>query len=103
MQTPEGLVKKKVRNYLNERGAYFFFPVQTGIGASTVDILCCIDGYFVGIECKAEGKKLTPRQTLILRQIRDAGGIAIWGDHFEIIRERLVNDLYNKCMALQDD
>ena len=44
MQTPEGFVKKKVRNYLVELGAYFFFPVQMGIGSPTVDILCASMG-----------------------------------------------------------
>ena len=89
MQTPEGMVKKKVRNYLVELGAYFFFPVQMGIGSPTVDILCCIDGFFVGIEVKALGKKPTPRQSLTLQQIKEAGGVAIWGDNFDSIRHQL--------------
>jgi len=87
--TPEGLVKKKVRNYLVSIGAYFFFPVQMGIGSSTLDILCCIGGKFVGIEVKAAGKVPTSRQRLIMDAIKEADGIAIWGDSPEDIIEQL--------------
>ena len=87
--TPEGKVKKKVRDYLKSLGAYFFFPVQMGIGSTTLDILCCIGGRFVGIEVKAEGKVPTARQHLTMVEIRRADGIAIWGDSFEMIKEEL--------------
>ena len=87
--TPEGLVKKKVRNYLVFIGAYFFFPVQMGIGSSTLDILCCIGGKFVGIEVKAPGKVPTSRQCLTMGAIKEAGGIAIWGDSPEDIIEQI--------------
>ena len=87
--TPEGLVKKKVRNYLVSIGAYFFFPVQMGIGSSTLDILCCIGGKFIGIEVKAPGKVPTPRQRLTMAAIEEAGGIAIWGDSVEDIIEEI--------------
>lgn len=51
-------------------------PVQNGYGASTLDFLCCIDGRFVGVEVKSKYGKMTPRQAVIINQIRDAGGIA---------------------------
>ena len=80
MKTPEARVKDAVRKYLKEIGAYQFSPVQMGIGTTTLDILCCIRGKFVGIEVKAEGEKPTARQELTMQAIRDAGGIAFWGD-----------------------
>jgi stalled ribosome rescue protein Dom34 len=77
MATPEG----KIKSYLNKRLAevfgarcYRFMPVQMGYGASTLDYLLCVSGYFVGIETKAPGKKLTSRQEVVMMQIQKAGG-----------------------------
>jgi hypothetical protein len=72
--TPEGRVKKEVSKYLKDHGIYYFMPVQTGYGATTLDYLCCWRGRFVGIECKAGKNKLSARQTLVGEQIRAAGG-----------------------------
>ena len=72
--TPEGLTKVKLKKYLRDRGAYFFMPVQTGYGATSLDVLACVLGEFVAYECKARGQKLTPRQELVARQINAAGG-----------------------------
>ena len=89
MVTPEGKVKKQVKQWLINHGAYLFCPVQTGMGATTVDILACMDGRFVGIECKAEGKKLTVRQQATLAAIDQAGGIAVWGDNVDSIIKQI--------------
>ena len=89
MQTPEGAVKKKVRDYLKSIGAYQFSPVQMGIGSPTLDILCCIGGKFIGIEVKAPGKVPTLRQRLTMTAIEEAGGIAIWSDSVEDIIEEI--------------
>lgn len=89
MMTPEARIKKKVREHLKSIGAYRFSPVQMGMGQTTLDELCCVQGRFVGIEVKAEGKIPTPRQQLTMKEIHRAGGIAIWGDSYEIIIERL--------------
>src|SRR6516162_11494599 len=74
MHGPEYYVKKKLRERLREQGAYWFMPVQTGYGATSLDVLACVMGEFVAYECKARGKKMTPRQELVARQINAAGG-----------------------------
>lgn len=89
MLTPEGRTKKKLRTYLKAIGAYRFSPVQMGLGQTTVDELCCIRGRFVGIEVKAEGNVPTARQEMTMKEIQRAGGIAVWGDSFEMIVDRL--------------
>lgn len=89
MLTPEGRIKKKLRTHLKTIGAYRFSPVQMGLGQTTLDELCCIRGRFVGIEVKAEGGVPTPRQQLTMKEIKRAGGIAIWGDSYEMIVDRL--------------
>lgn len=77
--TPEGRVKAKVKRILKEYtpNPYSFWPVQTGMGASTLDCLICIKGKFVAIETKAKGKWLTERQKIVAGQITTAGGIVI--------------------------
>jgi hypothetical protein len=87
--TPEGQLKKQVKHFLTECGAYFFMPVQTGYGRTTVDFLCCIGGRFVAIETKAKGKTPTPLQLIVLGQIREAGGVAFWTDNIEKVKHEL--------------
>jgi len=76
--TPEGKVKKKVKEILDALGAYYFSP-QAGIyGKSGVpDIIGCIKGRFFAIECKAGSNTTTELQKKEIGKIRDAGGIAL--------------------------
>jgi Holliday junction resolvase len=76
--TREAKIKKKAVTQLKALGAYYFYPVTGGFGRSGVpDIIVCLQGRFIGIECKAGGNKTTKLQDLNLRQIADAGGIAL--------------------------
>lgn len=57
MTTPESKVKAKCVDIIKKHDAYYFFPAQNGYGASgTFDICCVLNGFFVGIECKATSK-----------------------------------------------
>lgn len=76
MTTPEGKVKNKVKALLKEHGAYWHCPVQNGMGAPSLDFICCHRGRYFGIETKAGNKKPTPRQETTINQIRLAGGLA---------------------------
>ena len=67
--TPEGKVKVKVKNVLNAYGCYHFWPVQTGMGARTLDCLGSHNGRAFAIETKAPGKKLTEQQRSIADRI----------------------------------
>ena len=76
--TPEAKVKKAVRQVLDSLGAYYVMPVTSGYGNSGApDFLICLQGRFVGIECKAGKNKPTALQELNLKKIRDAGGVAL--------------------------
>jgi hypothetical protein len=86
--TPEKLVKTKVVAQLKALGAYYFYPVTGGYGASGVpDVVGCYKGRFIGIECKANGNKPTALQQLNLDKIAAQGGIAL------VIDETNVNEL----------
>lgn len=79
--TPEGKVKAKVVKILREEGVYYFFPATHGYGRSGVpDIICCVAGKFLAIECKAGGNKPTALQVREIETIRQAGGVAVVTD-----------------------
>tara|TARA_R110000751_G_scaffold4476_1_gene21967 strand:- start:3501 stop:3791 length:291 start_codon:yes stop_codon:yes gene_type:complete len=62
---------------LKAEGVYYFFPATHGMGRSGVpDIICCVSGKFLAIECKAEGGKPTALQLNEIAAIRDSGGVA---------------------------
>lgn len=75
--TPEGKVKKQVVELLKEAGVYYFFPVTGGFGRSGVpDIVCCWNGRFLAIECKAGDNQPTALQEREMNRIQNAGGDA---------------------------
>lgn len=83
--TPEAKVKKKVKAVLESLGAYYTMPVAGVFGRSGVpDILCCLHGRFVAIECKANGGKTTRLQDSNLTAIAQAGGVALVVDETNI-------------------
>lgn len=68
-------VKKSLKEYLTKIGAYQFWPVPTGFGATTVDVLFCYRGKFYGVETKRPGKRAaTIRQALVMSDIAESGG-----------------------------
>jgi hypothetical protein len=76
--TPEKKVKQRVVAQLKELGAYYFYPVSGGFATSGVpDIVCCYQGRFIGIECKAGKGKTTALQDKNLKEISEAGGLAM--------------------------
>jgi hypothetical protein len=92
--TPEVKVKHKVRTILTEMQAYWAVPVTGGYGASGVpDILVCLDGFFIGIECKAGKGKVTALQQMNLDNIEKAGGLAL------VINETNVSQLKELIMT----
>lgn len=92
MNTPEKKVKLKVVVILKSFGAYYFYPVTGGYGASGVpDIVGCYMGKFFAIECKAGKGKTTALQEKNIAQIIGQGGLAIVvnEDNIEDVREMM--------------
>ena len=76
--TPEAKVKKKVKEELDRMGVYHFSPMQNGMGRAGIpDIIGCLDGQFIAIECKAGRGTTTALQERELTRIQNAGGYAI--------------------------
>jgi len=94
--TPEGVVKKQIRDWLKSVGAYVFSPVQMGIGSRTLDLLCCIKGRFVAIEVKRPGvNEPTKIQALCIREIAQAGGIAFTTNSLERTKDYIAQHVFN--------
>jgi Holliday junction resolvase len=89
-QTPEAKVKAKVVGILKDEGAYYFFPATHGFGRSGVpDIVACVNGHFLAIECKAGKNKPTALQVREIEHIRRCGGVAVVAneENWEMVRE----------------
>lgn len=85
--TPEGKVKKTVSSLLRATpDLYYFMPVPSGYGESTLDYIGCYRGQFFSIETKKPGGKPTDRQNMIIERMKKAGGavFVIDGDTTEL-------------------
>ncbi len=86
--TPESKVKKRVREMLDALGIYHFMPPANGFGRAGIpDIIACMDGHFIAIECKAGKGTTTALQDRELDRIHNAGGTTY------IARENNIDDL----------
>lgn len=116
--TPEGKVKKMVRDVLREFDEQKtvryndhdyvvgtlkqFWPVPSGYGASDLDVIVCYYGQYISIEVKAPGKKPKPRQELTIAETIGAGGRAFVIDGLEGIND-LCELLHNIKVANAND
>lgn len=93
--TPEKKVKDKCVKLLKAFDVYYFFPATHGYGRSGVpDIICCVAGKFLAIECKAGDNKPTALQEKEMADIRKRGGLAIVINENNLtMLEQLLQDL----------
>jgi Holliday junction resolvase len=91
--TPEAKVKKRVKEMLDHLEIYHFSPPGMGLGRSGIpDLICCANGHFVAIECKA-GKG----QTTALQE-RELNAITIANGHVFVARESNLEELYERLI-----
>lgn len=74
MDTPEGKVKKKVKQVLKRYNCWTDWPVPSGYGKSSLDCVGCIGGWFFSIETKRPGGTLTTLQHQTVVAMQTAGG-----------------------------
>jgi hypothetical protein len=87
--TPEGKVKKKVKEYLQSIGAWYYMPVSNGMGrVGCPDILVCYKGLFMAFETKAPGKikNVTANQQREIDGILRVNGLAHVVDDVEQVK-----------------
>ena len=88
--TPEAKVKRDVAKILDRFNVYYFFPPANGYGRQGIpDIICCIHGHFLAIECKAGKGTTTVLQDREIEKIRQhAGTVMVVNEHNQ---EELIN------------
>lgn len=98
----EKTFENKIKKWLEEHGCYhvkFFANSHTKKGVP--DILSSVNGYFVGIEVKAQNGKPSELQFYNVRKIRESGGFAYivypsgWTAMKEIL-EGLLTENFNR-------
>jgi Holliday junction resolvase len=96
--TPEAKVKTAVRKLLDSLNIYHFMPPANGFGRAGIpDIVGCMDGHFIAIECKAGKGTTTALQDRELNAVLNAGGTVF------IAREHNLADLKLLLEAKRDE
>ncbi len=103
--TEEGALKRKICEWLKERGALVFVHDSVGIydpvhrcfrknhdpfrrkGVS--DVLGVWKARFMAIECKIKGKYATTEQKHFLKEVSEAGGIAVLAYSLDDVKKAL--------------
>lgn len=95
MGQPEKRYENQIKDFLRSEGAYFVkYFANRNTRSGIPDILACINGYFVGVEVKADHGRFTPLQEYNLMMIREAGGFGfvLYPSGFEQFK-KFVKDL----------
>lgn len=98
--------ESKIKRYLKERGCYCVkYHGNYFSENGTPDILACVNGYFLGIEVKAQDGHPSELQLVKVDAIRKAGGFAFvaypsgWSKLKDII-DGLLIDKFNREMEV---
>ena len=76
--TPEGKVKKQIKQILEELDVWFFMPPANGYGRAGIpDFVGCLKGRFIAIEAKAGKGTTTALQDREIQRIKNAGGFVL--------------------------
>lgn len=74
----EKTFENKIKRYLVSQGIYYFkFFANRMTRAGIPDLICCVNGYFVGIEVKAQTGKPSELQLYNVEEIRKSGGFCV--------------------------
>lgn len=99
--------ENKIKKFLEAEGAWFikYWAGSQFTKSGIPDILACVNGYFVGIEVKAQNGKPSELQLYNIRKIREAGGFAIVlypsaFDRFKSFVEDLKHEKFNRDMEV---
>lgn len=94
----EADVKKQVKKIIIsiDPNADIFMPVQAGYGAADLDFIVGINGYYLAIETKVNGRKPTDRQLRIIAKKQKAGIIVLVIDQHNLDALARVCALLNK-------
>lgn len=72
----EATITKKVKEWLEIQPDIHFYKASDRYHKGVSDLILCVGGIFVGVELKADKGRASAHQTLFIRNVRDAGGVA---------------------------
>lgn len=74
----EKTFENKIKKFLDEEKCWYVKFFANGYTRKGIpDLLCCVNGYFLAIEVKAENGKATDLQKWNIEKIKQAGGRAL--------------------------
>lgn len=74
----EKIFENKIKKFLDEEKCWYVKFFANGYTKKGIpDLLCCVNGFFLAIEVKAENGKATELQKWNIEKIKQAGGRAI--------------------------
>ncbi len=75
----EKCFENKIKKFLEVNGAWYikYWAGSQFTKAGIPDILACVNGYFVGIEVKAQNGKASELQMYNIKKIRESNGFAV--------------------------
>ena len=85
--------EKKVKAFLKDQGCWVLKTWSNGVQRQGIpDLLVCCNGFFVGVELKAEKGLPSDLQLWNIEEIMKAGGIAIvlYPDQFERFKDMIL-------------
>lgn len=71
----ESRIQNKIIKYLNRNGAYTIKTISTN-RSGTPDVICCLNGRFIGFEVKTDKGITSSLQEHHLELIKKSGGIS---------------------------
>ena len=104
--TPEGRVKKQVKEYLKSIGAWYYMPVSNGMGrVGCPDILVCYKGLFMAFETKAPGKikNVTANQQREIDGILRVNGLARVVDDVDQVKEAIRDKIIEAGVSNEEE
>ena len=70
--------ENRIKKFLSDQGCYHFkFFANNYTKRGIPDLIACVNGYFVGIEVKAENGKPSDLQLYNIKKIQESGGIGL--------------------------
>ena len=92
--------ENKVKDFLKDQGCWFvkYWGGGEFTKAGIPDILCCCNGYFLGIEIKAPRGKPSELQKWNVQKINQCNGfgVILYPDHFDDFK-MLIRALKDDC------
>lgn len=99
--------ENKVKDFLKENGCWFvkYWGGGEFTKAGIPDILCCCNGWFLGIEIKAPRGRPSALQIHNLKKIDEAGGfgILLYPKDFDTFKSLVDSLKEGNCKAITDN